>query len=89
MLLLTVIYNRSMEYIIDDINDMKECFEDKKVLLGISECIVDSNHFIKIFCNDDNLSDSKIKLFNLHVSNILYKIVTIEFCKKQINNFLA
>jgi len=89
MLLLTVVYNRSMEYIIDEINDIKKCFEDKKIILGISESIIEDTHFIKFFCSDDNLSDSSIKIFNLNVANMLYKIITTEFCKKGINNFLA
>jgi len=89
MLLLTVVYNRSMEYLIDEIKDMKKCFEDKKVILGVVESIIEDTHFIKIFCSDDNISDSSIKIFNLHVANILYNIVTVEFCKKEINNFLG
>ena len=89
MLLLTVVYNSSMECIIDDIEDIKKCFEHKKVNLGISECIIEDTHFIKIFCSDDNLSDSNMKVFNLNVANMLYKIVIMEFCKKEINNFLA
>lgn len=89
MLLLTVVYNRSMEYIIDEINDMKKCFEDKKIILGVSESIIEDMHFIKVFCRDDNLSEGSIKTFNLNVANMLYKIVTIEFCKKGINDFLA
>ena len=43
----------------------------------------------KIFCSDDNLSDSSIKTFNLNIANMLYKIVTMEFCKKEINDFLS
>jgi len=89
MLLLTVVYNRSMEYIIDEINEMKKCFKDKKTTLDISECIIEGTHFVKFFCDDDNLSDSSIKTFNFNVANILYKIVTVEFCRKGINSFLA
>ena len=61
MLLLTVVYNRSMEYIIDEINRIKKCFEGKKMILGVSESIVEDMHFIKFFCSDDNISDSSIK----------------------------
>lgn len=89
MLLLTVVYNSSMEYIIDEIRDIKKCFEHKKIIIGMSECIIEDTHFIKFFCSDDNLSASNIKIFNLNVANMLYKIVTMEFCKKGINNFLA
>jgi putative sporulation protein YtxC len=89
MLLLTVVYNSSMECITDEINNIKKCFEHKNMVLGIVESIVDDNHFIKFFCNDDNLSDSNIKAFNLHIANILYKIVAREFCKKEMDNFLT
>ncbi|MBU3189884.1 putative sporulation protein YtxC [Clostridium bowmanii] len=89
MLLLTVVYNSSMECIIDEIKDIKKCFEHKKMILGIVESIIDDTHFIKFFCGDDNLSYSSIKTFNLNVANMLYKIVTMEFCKKEMNNFLA
>jgi len=88
MLLLTVVYNRSMEYLIDEIKDMKKCFEDKKVILGVVESIIEDTHFIKIFCSDDNLSASSRKSFDLQFANMLYNIVTVEFCKKEINNFL-
>ena len=89
MLLLTVVYNSSMERIIDEIKDIKKCFEHKKIILGISESIIEDTHFIKIFCSDDNLSAGGIKTFNLNVANMLYKIVIMEFCKKEINNFLT
>ncbi|MGH4051510.1 MAG: putative sporulation protein YtxC [Clostridium sp.] len=89
MLLLTIAYNRSMEYIVEEIEDMKKCFEDKKNKLGVFDCIIEDSHLVKFFCSDDNLSDSNVKTFNLNVANMLYKIVTIEFCKKEMNEFLA
>ncbi|MGH4124875.1 MAG: putative sporulation protein YtxC [Clostridium sp.] len=89
MLLLTVVYNSSMECIIDEIKDIKNCFEHKKMILGIAESIIEDTHFIKFFCTDDNLSDSSVKAFNLNIANMLYKIVIMEFCKKEMNNFLA
>jgi putative sporulation protein YtxC len=89
MLLLTVVYNSSMECIIEEIKDIIECFEHKKVTLGISESIIEDTHFIKIFCCDDNLNDNSVKLFNLHIANMLYKLVITEFCKKEVNSFLA
>jgi putative sporulation protein YtxC len=89
MLLLTVVYNSSMECIMDEIKDIKECFENKKVIIGISECIIENTHFIKFFCSDDNISASNIKTFNLHVANMLYKLVIKEFCKSGMGSFLA
>ena len=89
MLLLTVAYNSNMESIIDEIKDVKRCFEYKKVSLGIAESIVEDTHFIKIFCGDDNLSDSSIRTFNLHIANILYKMVIMEFIHKDLKSFLT
>ncbi|MBZ9636376.1 putative sporulation protein YtxC [Clostridium sp. FP1] len=89
MLLLTVVYNSSMECIIGEIKDITKCFEHKKMILGIAECIIEDTHFIKFFCGDDNLSDSSIKMFNLNIANMLYKIVIREFCKKEMNDFLT
>ncbi|MGK0469140.1 putative sporulation protein YtxC [Clostridium sp.] len=89
MLLLTLVYNSSMECIMDEIKDIKECFENKKVIIGISECIIENTHFIKFFCSDDNISTSNIKTFNLHVANMLYKLVIKEFCKSGMGSFLA
>lgn len=89
MLLLTVVYNSSMECIMDEIKDIKECFENKKVIIGISECIIENTHFIKFFCSDDNISASNIKTFNLHIANMLYKLVIKEFCKSGMGSFLA
>jgi len=89
MLLLTVVYNSSMESIADEIENIKKCFEHKKVILGVAESIIEDTHFIKFFCSDDeNLSYNSIKAFNLNVANMLYKIVIMEFCKKELNDFL-
>jgi putative sporulation protein YtxC len=73
----------------NEIKDIKECFENKKVIIGISECIIENTHFIKFFCSDDNISASNIKTFNLHVANMLYKLVIKEFCKSGMSSFLA
>lgn len=89
MLLLTVAYNSRMDCIIDEIKDIKKCFEDKKLALGISESIIEDTHFIKFFCSDVNLNNSNIKAFNLNIANMLYKLVIMEFCKKEMNNFLG
>lgn len=89
MLLLTVVYNSSMECIIDEINDIRKCFEHKKVILGISESKIEDTHIIKFLCNDDDYSDSIAKTFNMNIANMLYKIVIKEFCKKEMNNFLS
>jgi putative sporulation protein YtxC len=89
MLLLTVVYNSSMECIMDEIKDIKKCFEHKEIILGISECIIEDTHLVKFFCSDDNLSKSNIKRFNLQVANMLYKIVITRYYKKDLDSFLS
>jgi putative sporulation protein YtxC len=89
MLLLTVAYNSSMECIIDEIKDIKNCFEHKNMILGIAESKIEDTHFVKFLCDDDNLSENIIKVFKLNIANMLYKIVIREFCKKELNNFLG
>lgn len=89
MLLLTVVYNSSMESIMDEIKDIKRCFEHRKMTLRILESTVEETHFIKFFCNYDELSDGNIKAFNLHIANILYKMVIMEFFQKEMKSFLS
>ncbi len=89
MLLLTVVYDSSMECIIDEIKDIKKCFENKEIIIGISESIAEDNHFMKFFCSDDNLSSSSIKAFNLNVANMLYKVLIMQFIKSEMEDFLA
>ena len=61
MLLLTVAYNSSMECIIDEIKDIKKCFEHKNMILGIAESKIEDTHFVKFLCDDDNLNENIIK----------------------------
>lgn len=88
MLLLTVVYDNDREDVIVGINNTREYFKNKNIVIGISESIENNTHFVKIFC-DETISDKLHNLFNLHVANILYNVVIDEFYKKDISNFLA
>lgn len=89
MLLLTIVYDNSKEDIIQGINEMKKYFHDRNAIVGFSESIEDSTHFLKIFCDDSSFSDKHLNIFNLYMSNILYNVVIDEFYRKEMQGFLS
>ncbi|MDW8801284.1 putative sporulation protein YtxC [Clostridium sp. A1-XYC3] len=88
MLLLTVVYDREKEDIIHGINDIKEYFKSKNIVIGISESIESNTHFVKIFCEEE-ISAKLRNMFNIHVANILYNVVIDEFYRKDMMSFLS
>jgi putative sporulation protein YtxC len=88
MLLLTIVYDNDKEDVIDGINNLKEYFKHKNILLGISESIEGNTHFVKIFC-DEEMNNRFYNLFNIHMANILYYVVIEEFYKKDMMSFLS
>ncbi len=50
MLLFTMVYNNEREDLIDKLVKLKECFQSRNVVIGLSENIEDKTHFIKIYC---------------------------------------
>lgn len=89
MLLLTITYDNDRDEIIDEIKEIKEYFNSKNVIIGVSESIVENTHFVKIFSEGIEQNEKYIEKFNLHIANILYKIVTEEFYNKEMYNFLT
>ncbi|AKN34208.1 sporulation protein [Clostridium carboxidivorans P7] len=88
MLLLTVVYDNDKEKVIDGINNIKEYFKNKNIVIGISESIESNTHFVKIFCNEE-LNDRLSNMFNVNIANMLYEIVIDEFYKKDMEMFLC
>lgn len=89
MLLLTVVYDNSKEDIVDAINEMKKYFRDRDIVVGFSESLENSTHFLKIFCEDSLVNKKFTSIFNLYMSNILYNVVIDEFYKKEMQSFLT
>lgn len=87
MLLLTVVYEGERD-LINDLNEIKNCFRNKNMILGISESIAGTTHFIKVFCSEEEYSDRASSMFNLYMANILYKLAIYEFYDKEMLNFL-
>ncbi len=88
MLLLTVVYDNDKESVINGINNIKEYFKSKNVVIGISESIELDTHFVKIFC-DEQISEKLHNMFNINIANVLYEIVIDEFYKKDMEIFLG
>jgi len=88
MLLLTVVYSKEREDIVDGINKVKKYFKSKNKVIGISESIESNTHFVKIFCEEE-IDDRLRNVFNINVANILYNVVIDEFYKKDMMEFLS
>jgi putative sporulation protein YtxC len=88
MLLLTVVYSKEREDVIEGINNVKEYFKSKNKVIGISESIESNTHFVKIFCEEE-IDDKLRNMFNIHIANILYNVVIDEFYNKDMMNFLS
>lgn len=88
MLLLTVVYSKEREDVIEGINNVKEYFKSKNKVIGISESIESNTHFVKIFCEEE-IDDRLRNIFNIHVANILYNVVIDEFYNKDMMDFLS
>ncbi|KOA20226.1 YtxC-like family protein [Clostridium homopropionicum DSM 5847] len=89
MLLLTIVFEKDYQDIVDELRQMKEYFDEKDTFIGISESLELDTHFIKIFCSDKDYSTKLVNKFNLYISNIIYKIVIKEFCYDEIYHYLV
>lgn len=87
MLLLTVVYEGEMD-IISDITEIRNFFKSKNIVLGISESITGSTHFVKIFCSDEDFNNRVASTFKLYMANVLYKVVISRFCSEEMYSFL-
>ncbi|CAG7839659.1 sporulation protein [Clostridium novyi B str. ATCC 27606] len=88
MLLLTIICD-DKEDIVDGLNEMKRYFEEKNIILGISESMSSKLHFIKIFCSEIELSSKLKNKFSLYIANIIYNIVVKEFYREEMYSYLT
>lgn len=80
MLLLTLINDNSKSFVVDELKDIISHFRNKNVTLGISENLENEKQIINLYCEDEADNNKSIKLFNLYVANVIYKVVINEFC---------
>jgi len=77
---LTLINDNNKSFVVDELKDIISHFRNKNVTLGISESLEDKKQIIKLYCEDEAYNNKIIKLFNLYVANVIYKVVINEFC---------
>lgn len=89
MLIFTMVYNGERENLIEWVNEMRVFLKHKNFETGVSESIQNGVHFIKIFCKDDDFNVKLHSLFNLYMSEVMYKVVIEEFFKERVGDFLS
>ncbi|AVQ46802.1 putative sporulation protein YtxC [Clostridium botulinum] len=89
MLLFTMVYNNEREDLIDELVKLKEYFQSRDVVIGLSENIEDKTHFIKIYCEEKNLDKKVINSINDHLVDILYDTTIDRFIKVELNKFIT
>jgi len=77
---LTLINDNNKSFVVDELKDIISHFRNKNVTLGISENLENEKQIINLYCEDEAYNNKSIKLFNLYVANVIYKVVINEFC---------
>lgn len=86
MLLSSLVYSDKLEEFSDEIADIKEIFDYKNINLGIYESLTDKNHFIKIYCSDNDDNNKLNKMLNLYLSNSIYKMIASEYFDHELDS---
>ncbi|WP_315117464.1 putative sporulation protein YtxC [uncultured Clostridium sp.] len=86
---LKLVYENDFDGLVEEIEEMKEYFRCKGINIGISESMEEKTHFINISFDGDSLNEKAVNIFNLHISNILYKALVEEFNEKYITEFIT
>ncbi|EJP6473273.1 putative sporulation protein YtxC [Clostridium sporogenes] len=88
MLLFTIVYNNEREDLIYKLVELKEYFQSRNIVVGLSENIEAKTHFIKIYC-EEKFSDKKVTdLISNELVNILYDVTIDRFIKMELNKFI-
>lgn len=88
MLLFTIVYNNEREDLIYKLVELKEYFQSRNIVVGLSENIEAKTHFIKIYC-EEKFSDKKVtNLISNELVNILYDVTIDRFIKMDLNKFI-
>ena len=88
MLLFTIVYNDEREDIINKLVKLRENFQEKNVVIGLSENIENKTHFIKIYFEEKFLDKKVINSINKYLVDILYDITIDRFIKIELNKFI-
>ncbi|MGO5065456.1 MULTISPECIES: putative sporulation protein YtxC [unclassified Clostridium] len=88
MLLFTIVYNNERENLIYKLVELKEYFQSRNVVVGLSENIEAKTHFIKIYCEEKFLDKKVTDLISNELVNILYYVTIDRFIKMDLNKFI-
>lgn len=88
MLLMKLAYEGE-EFFADNIQEVRRLLREKGIIVGMSESIEESTHFVKIFCNDVDYTDKLKNNIYLYISNFIYKIIMKNFRKKEMLEYLT
>jgi len=84
-----MVYNNEREDLIDKLVKLKEYFQSRDVVIGLSENIEDKTHFIKIYCEEKFFNKKVINSINDHLVDILYDTTIDRFIKVELNKFIT
>lgn len=89
MLLFTLIYDDDKQVIVEEINNIREKFKSKDMVVGVSESIENKTHFIKFYSEKDDLEKHFFEEFNKSIAMLLYKCLLDDFFNKYIDRFIT
>lgn len=89
MLLLTIIYDDSIDDLASEAQKIKQYFELRDIKIGFGENIEDKTHILKIFCEDDAMGKKNVNMFNMLIANLLYKLIIQEYYKEEITEYIS
>lgn len=72
MLVMTLVYDELKGDLFKDINRLKDKFEKKNTLIGLSENKISGLNMIKTYCNDENVNKKLINNIKYEVADIIY-----------------
>lgn len=72
MLVMTLVYDELKGDLFKDINKLKEKFQKKNILIGLSENKISRLNMIKVYCNDEKINKRLINNTKYEVADIIY-----------------
>ncbi|MGL4761582.1 MAG: putative sporulation protein YtxC [Sarcina sp.] len=90
MLLVKIAYNDEQNFI-EDIQGIKDILKKKGIKIGVSEFIENKTHFIKVFCDDEdlqNIEEVRSKVL-IYIANAIYRAIIDKYRNKELLEYLT
>ncbi|MGL5615540.1 MAG: putative sporulation protein YtxC [Sarcina sp.] len=94
MLLIQIAFEGERDFI-KDIQELRNILKNKSINIGMSESIEKNTHFIKIFCDDIEETDTEERVSSIknkvltYVGNLIYKEVISEYRKRELLEYVT